>query len=95
MQSKCGFIGYPTDESHIIMRILAVHDPIANYPLRNADGDFEANLNYFPVGLEAVKTKKQQYRENINGHKNILLTPISATPVPDPTSESPCSPALL
>lgn len=75
-RSECGFIGYPIDEDNVIIRILAVQDPYANYPLRNADGDFEANLNYFPVGYEAVKTKKQQYRENINGHKNILITPI-------------------
>ena len=75
-KSKCGFIGYPTDESNKLIRILAVNDPMANYPLRNPDGDFEANLDNFPIGYEAVKTKEQQCRENINGHKNILLTPV-------------------
>lgn len=75
-ESKCGFIGYPTDDSNITMRILAKNDDNLSFPLRTIDGDFEADLNNFPEGLEAVKTKKQQYRENINGYKNILLTPI-------------------
>ena len=73
-QSKCGFIGYPVDE-HII-KVLAVNDKTTEYSLTNEDGEYVADLNLFPAGAEAVATKQQQTKDNVNGHACTLLTPI-------------------
>ncbi len=73
-QSPCGFIGYPIDDTTI--KVLSVDDPATEYSLTNADGEYIADLTIFPVGLEALKTKQQQSRANINGHSHILITPI-------------------
>ncbi|MBO4372097.1 MAG: hypothetical protein J5826_04115, partial [Bacteroidales bacterium] len=73
-QSPCGFIGYPMDDANI--KVLAVNDQNANYALTNDEGEFVANMNYFPAGLESLKSKDQVSMENINGHKYVLITPI-------------------
>ncbi|MBR4440232.1 MAG: hypothetical protein IKS00_01660 [Bacteroidales bacterium] len=73
-QSPCGFIGYPADD-HIV-KVLAVNDIATEYSLTNADGEYVADLSKFPVGLAAATSMQQQVRENINGHRHILITPI-------------------
>ena len=73
-QSPCGFIGYPMDDANI--KVLAVNDQNAKYALTNDEGEFVANMNYFPAGLESLKSKDQVSMENINGHKYVLITPI-------------------
>gem|GEM_PF-3043087 len=72
--SPCGFIGYPID--NYFVKVLAVNDPATEYSLTNSEGEYVADMKMFPYGLEAIKTKQQKLKENVNGHSHILLTPV-------------------
>ena len=72
--SPCGFIGYPIDDYFV--KVLAVNDTATEYSLTNSEGEYVADMKMFPYGLEAIKTKQQKSKENVNGHTHILLTPV-------------------